>query len=69
MKRISAKGHAKLSWKTELVDDAEGSFYMRVYPVLSQFRIDRDKSVTKQIAQEILAEIKASKQTGKVKVK
>lgn len=70
MSKVRMKGSASLTWVNELVEDKDsGDFYLRVYPRLSNIKVYRDKSFARQLAQDIIQEIKSSKQTGNVKVK
>ena len=62
MKRIRIKGAASLTWAHELVEDKDGGgFYIKVYPKLGRFRAYRDMAHNRQVAQEVLAEIKKNK--------
>jgi hypothetical protein len=67
---IKVKGKATITWGHELVEDPDaGNFYMRVYPVLKNFRVDNSderKAQLKRIAKEILAEAAAGRKNIKV---
>lgn len=69
---IRTKGSAKLTWATELVDDPDGgNFYMKVYPKLTDFKVARDPARLRQVAKEVLEEIKweaKRRKTGNTKV-
>ena len=70
MAKIVIKGRARLTWAQELVEDKDGgNFYMKVYPKLSDFREYRDGARMRQVAKEVLQEIKAAKLTGKTRIK
>ena len=70
MKRIRIKGAASLTWAHELVEDQDGGgFYIKVYPKLGRFRAYRDSQGMKEIAEQVLTDIKKNKSNGKVKVK
>lgn len=67
---IKIKGKATITWGHELVEDPDvGNFYMRVYPVLKNFRVDNSderKAQLKRIAKEILVESAAGHKNMKV---
>ena len=53
------KGAATLTWERELVEDKDsGNFYLKVYPKLSNVRVIRDSNFARQIADEIINDIK-----------
>lgn len=60
------KGAATLTWAKELIEDPDsGDFYLKVYPKLSNVRVIRDSNFARQIANEIINDIK--KNNKKVK--
>lgn len=67
---IKIKGKATITWGHELVEDPDaGNFYMRVYPVLKNFRVDNSderRAHLKKVAKEVLEEIAANKKNIKV---
>lgn len=67
---IKIKGKATITWGHELVEDTDmGNFYMRVYPVLKNFRVDNSderRAHLKKVAKEVLEEIAANKKNIKV---
>ena len=66
MPKIRIKGAASLTWAQELVEDKDsGNFYMKVYPKLSRFRVYRDKDHIRQVAKDVLDEIKRKRKVNK----